>query len=313
VSPYSSTRKSPGTRGALVWGDGVFATKRELKAWLRIHGGKYTAWQRHHPAAAALVRPGRPPASARRKHHVAARTHHVRPQRAPRAHTPQVHARVATKPVPVPVRRTLEDRLSPRRIVVPALTALVVLLAAIAGFSARRTTRREWSTTGGDSVADTARGSASGGRMSSHTGATGRNGGSLVRSDGNGRDGSDRSRGTRQFARRTEEFGPDPTPVGTHTASASLIGALEHSPQIADSATREVATGYPPSPAPAASRSRPPRDLPLARTAPRLRYALAALWFGREGPHVLLLHACASLLFCVLAAGAGWLVVWLLF
>jgi len=43
-------------RGALVWGNGIFANRAELKAWLRQHGASYSAWLRQHPQAAAYVR-----------------------------------------------------------------------------------------------------------------------------------------------------------------------------------------------------------------------------------------------------------------
>jgi len=36
----------PGRSGALVWGDGVFANKLELEAWLRIRGVSYESWAR---------------------------------------------------------------------------------------------------------------------------------------------------------------------------------------------------------------------------------------------------------------------------
>ena len=45
----------PGTTGALVWGDGVFANRLELEAWLRIRGVSYESWARKHPAAVKLL------------------------------------------------------------------------------------------------------------------------------------------------------------------------------------------------------------------------------------------------------------------
>jgi hypothetical protein len=41
--------------GALVWGDGIFASTTELHAWLRLHGGSYHAWVRQHPQAFRLM------------------------------------------------------------------------------------------------------------------------------------------------------------------------------------------------------------------------------------------------------------------
>jgi hypothetical protein len=43
-------------RGALVWGNGIFANRAELKAWLRQHGASYTVWLEQHPQAAAYMR-----------------------------------------------------------------------------------------------------------------------------------------------------------------------------------------------------------------------------------------------------------------
>lgn len=46
----------PGQTGALVWGNGVFANKLELEAWLRIRGVSYESWARKHPAAVKLLK-----------------------------------------------------------------------------------------------------------------------------------------------------------------------------------------------------------------------------------------------------------------
>ena len=45
----------PGTRGALIWGDGVFSNRVEVKAWMTLHGASYRVWARHHPAALQLL------------------------------------------------------------------------------------------------------------------------------------------------------------------------------------------------------------------------------------------------------------------
>jgi hypothetical protein len=45
----------PGQTGALVWGNGVFANKLELEAWLRIRGVSYETWAKKHPAAVKLL------------------------------------------------------------------------------------------------------------------------------------------------------------------------------------------------------------------------------------------------------------------
>ena len=46
---------APGQAGALVWGNGVFANRLELEAWLRIRGVSYESWARKHPAAVKLL------------------------------------------------------------------------------------------------------------------------------------------------------------------------------------------------------------------------------------------------------------------
>lgn len=56
LTPYHGTPgPAPGEPGALVWGDGIFANKVELRAWMRLHGGSYAQWSRQHPAAFRLV------------------------------------------------------------------------------------------------------------------------------------------------------------------------------------------------------------------------------------------------------------------
>jgi hypothetical protein len=56
--PQSKARLSPqapGTKGSLVWGDGLFQKRGEMKAWLSIHGASYQVWAATHPAALALI------------------------------------------------------------------------------------------------------------------------------------------------------------------------------------------------------------------------------------------------------------------
>src|SRR5690242_17460535 len=45
----------PGHVGSLVWGNGIFTTRVQLKAWLELHGGSYTYWARNHPSALKLL------------------------------------------------------------------------------------------------------------------------------------------------------------------------------------------------------------------------------------------------------------------
>src|SRR5207237_2984462 len=85
VSPYTIKQAppAPGHRGALVWGDGIFANRAQVKAWLTLHGASYRAWRKTHPAALALVKP---------------RKHHAVPARAKPAAKPVRTARSAAAP-----------------------------------------------------------------------------------------------------------------------------------------------------------------------------------------------------------------------
>jgi len=56
LSPLkTSIGPPPGKPGALVWGDAIFANSAELRAWMKSHGGDYSAWLLQHPAAARLL------------------------------------------------------------------------------------------------------------------------------------------------------------------------------------------------------------------------------------------------------------------
>jgi hypothetical protein len=63
---------APGSRGALVWGDGLFARTPEMRAWLVLHNGSYRAWAKQHPAALHLLRP-KPKLTARQRAQVKAK------------------------------------------------------------------------------------------------------------------------------------------------------------------------------------------------------------------------------------------------
>jgi hypothetical protein len=47
--------KKPGESGALIWGEGVFSSALELKAWLEARGVNYKEWARRHPEAVELL------------------------------------------------------------------------------------------------------------------------------------------------------------------------------------------------------------------------------------------------------------------
>jgi hypothetical protein len=56
VSPGTPRTALPANRpGALVWGNGIFANRVELKAWLLQHKVAYNRWAQQHPAAVKLV------------------------------------------------------------------------------------------------------------------------------------------------------------------------------------------------------------------------------------------------------------------
>jgi hypothetical protein len=58
ISPYNAKKPPPpGARGSLVWGDGIFANKAQLKAWLTQHGASYESWAKTHPRGRLLVTP----------------------------------------------------------------------------------------------------------------------------------------------------------------------------------------------------------------------------------------------------------------
>ena len=47
--------KKPGESGSLIWGEGVFSSALELKAWLEARGVNYKEWARRHPDAVELL------------------------------------------------------------------------------------------------------------------------------------------------------------------------------------------------------------------------------------------------------------------
>ncbi len=77
--PSSDGPPAPGSPGSLVWGNGIFANRVELKAWFALHGGSYAAWAKQHPAALRLVPvTSRQTPPKQRSHAVAAASHTVR-------------------------------------------------------------------------------------------------------------------------------------------------------------------------------------------------------------------------------------------
>jgi hypothetical protein len=78
VMPATPSRApAPGSRGALVWGNGIFTTRVELKDWLTLHGGNYEAFATAHPHALKLL-------AARSRPHVKRRRLAQKPRPLPR-------------------------------------------------------------------------------------------------------------------------------------------------------------------------------------------------------------------------------------
>ena len=76
--PSSDGPPAPGSPGSLVWGNGIFANRVELKAWFALHGGSYAAWAKQHPAALRLVPvTSRQSPPKQQSHGVAAASHTV--------------------------------------------------------------------------------------------------------------------------------------------------------------------------------------------------------------------------------------------
>jgi hypothetical protein len=100
---------APGYRGSLVWGDGIFSNRAQLKAWLLLHGASYKDWVKLHPAAIRLVKP---PVK-----HKAVAAHKPR-----KAAKPKV-AHTSPAPTAAPASKSTES----------SSHSLVILLAVIAG------------------------------------------------------------------------------------------------------------------------------------------------------------------------------------
>lgn len=73
VAPTPSGPEAPGTRGALVWSNGIFSDRPEMKSWLHFHGVTYKAFAKNHPQAHAFLPPSLRPHQTKRKR-AAART-----------------------------------------------------------------------------------------------------------------------------------------------------------------------------------------------------------------------------------------------
>jgi hypothetical protein len=133
ISPYNLKKPPPpGQRGSLVWGDGIFSNRAQLKAWLGIHGASYAEWAKTHPRALYLVkpRPKRTPAQLAKARKAAALK----------------AAAAAKKPKPTPTPAVREVASAPVATSQPQSTGvwIVVVLGLILGAAAAIPSRLLW-------------------------------------------------------------------------------------------------------------------------------------------------------------------------
>jgi hypothetical protein len=57
VGPTPRGPVGPGSPGALVWSNGIFSDRPEMRSWLHFHGVTYKAFAKHHPQAHAFLPP----------------------------------------------------------------------------------------------------------------------------------------------------------------------------------------------------------------------------------------------------------------
>jgi hypothetical protein len=123
--------KKPGESGSLIWGEGVFSSALELKAWLEARGVNYKEWARRHPEAVELlvaetgtisVQPKRAKPTATKKSGAAKPATRA-------ANQPTRPAQPATREVS-PVARTFAPADSDKTWFVIALLALLVSVGA---------------------------------------------------------------------------------------------------------------------------------------------------------------------------------------
>jgi hypothetical protein len=121
----------PGESGALIWGEGVFSSALELKAWLEARGVNYKAWARKHPEAVELLvaEPGtvevRPKTAKQSK---PARSGTTKPKPAQRAKRPAQTPAQPTNRLVAPPARTIAPAGTDGTWIVIALVALLMAL-----------------------------------------------------------------------------------------------------------------------------------------------------------------------------------------
>jgi hypothetical protein len=127
LKPTKAVLGNPyGPPTGLVWGNGLFHNRAELRAWLRNHGVSYKTWAKTHPAARALVSP----TARRRRAHVPAAAKKLHPVAAPK---------VAAAPTQVVTTTTARSR--DKNMLTWAAIAIGLLFGLIAIVPAR-TARR---------------------------------------------------------------------------------------------------------------------------------------------------------------------------
>ncbi len=126
-SSDSTNLPQPGSRGALVWGNGIFASRVEMKAWLNLHGGGYRAWARRHPAALRLV-----PRKSRVAHHAAHKVSHVQLVKRTK-HTALKHTAAPKRAAPARRAASVATRVAAGRAPPSAGTNLMLWLLVVIG------------------------------------------------------------------------------------------------------------------------------------------------------------------------------------
>jgi hypothetical protein len=100
-------RLPPSQAGALVWGNAIFANKRDFSGWLRQHESSYAAWRKLHPAGAKFLAPHK---------------HRIKPHGTKVTRTHVTKARPAHKPHGTKAAKTHAAKARPAPKVTPSKT-----------------------------------------------------------------------------------------------------------------------------------------------------------------------------------------------
>jgi hypothetical protein len=127
LKPTKATLANPyGPPLGLVWGNGLFQSQAELRAWLRNHGVSYKTWAKTHPAAREIVSPS----SKHKKAHTSAASKRLHTVAAPKV-----------KPAPTQVVATSSSRSRDKNVLTWAAIGIGLLFGLIAILPARAARR----------------------------------------------------------------------------------------------------------------------------------------------------------------------------